>query len=1079
MKIRTKLLLGLSTLPIILLILLGTSWSQISTINEMNQSVQDGFDTTILVEQIHRDIKDEAILLRNLVLYNDDISIQEVLNNLQVENDAIIQNITLLETKVSTDEHNEMMEQLKNTNSEFNVYKESLIKLINEGKREEALSLMDENSSELHDRFFDIIKEFTTSFERSMDASLEEMLSDFQKEIIIGIVILAITIMLLLILVFRSVWRISTRLNKVSNVMTGIANGRIELSTKVDVISNDEIDEVAASFNRMTDSLAEQREKEQNLAWSKTNIAEIMTSLNGARNLESLAQTFLSKAVPLVESSHAVFYVQDLDEHSELTYKLLASYAFKERKHMSNTIRVGEGLIGQAVIEKTPIILTSVPSDYIHVQSGLGEAPPLNIYVLPILFEGDVKAVIEMASFKPYNETQQGLLEELVNGLGIVLDSLMGRIRLANLLEESQTLMEEVQAQSEELQNQQEELKATNEELEEQTQALRQSEEKLQMQQEELEQTNTDLIEKAKTLEHQNRRFEQTNREVEKARAELEEKAKQLSLSSKYKSEFLANMSHELRTPLNSLLILSKLLADNVDGNLSAKQVEFSRTIYSSGNDLLSLINDILDLAKIESGKMEVNVNKVFIDDIAKFVNNHFRHIAIQKKLDFNVILKEDLPDYIYSDEVRMKQVLKNLLSNAFKFTQAGEVTLEIDVNQSKENSLAFSVIDTGVGIPDDKQELIFEAFQQADGTTSRQFGGTGLGLSISREIANLLNGKLTVKSKVGKGSVFTFYISDYEESETINNVVVLDEVATSIDELNQKEVQSVIENENLVKNEELTQIKEENSHIKRVLIVDDDLKQRSSLMELIGDMDIIIKSVATGYEVIEELKVNHFDCLILDLGLTDTNGFELLERIKERAENNDMKVIVYTGRDLSSKEEMQLNRYAHTIIIKDAHSPQRLKAELELFVNGNDEEVHVMEPMNLEEMNNTYGLIGKKVLIVDDDVRNVYALSSILEQYKMEISFAENGKESLDMLRENPQIDLVLMDIMMPEMDGYEAIQRVREIPELVNLPIIALTAKAMKEDRIKCMEVGASDYIVKPVDPDQLISLIKVWLY
>jgi two-component system chemotaxis sensor kinase CheA len=770
-----------------------------------------------------------------------------------------------------------------------------------------------------------------------------------------------------------------------------------------------------------------------------------------------------------MESCHAVFFVKNLDQYNEPVFQLLASYAFKEKKHDSNTFRMGEGLVGQAVLEKSPIILTNVPPDYIRVKSGLGEAAPLTLYVLPVIFEGDVKAVLELASFKPFSVTRQTFLEEMINSLGIILDSVIGRIQLAKLLEESQVLMEEVQAQSEELQAQQEELRATNEELEEQAQALRQSEEKLQIQQEELEQTNTELEEKADHLEEQNKKYEFINRELERAREELEEKAQQLSLSSKYKSEFLANMSHELRTPLNSLLILSKLLSDNNDGNLSEKQVEFAKTIYSSGYDLLTLINDILDLTKIESGKMTVNPSKVLIHDFIEFIENSFRPIANDKNLRFNIVLKEPVPVFIYSDEQRIQQVLKNLLSNAFKFTDKGEVTLVIDLfsNTNDQSIFSFSVVDTGIGIPKEKQDLIFEAFQQADGTTSRKYGGTGLGLSICREICTLLGGNITVESKEGKGSKFTFYVGDYQKTEPhSNDLFIHNEVAAALDYKQNFEAKQ-------------KQPIETNNHIKRLLIVDDDLRQRNSLMELIGDKDVIIKAVSSGYEAMEQLKVNHYDCLILDLVLSDMTGFELLDKIKGNVEEQNLKVFIYTGRSLSSKEEIYLNKYAHTVIIKDEHSPQRLKEELDLYLNSSNGTREVIDYTEADQIKSIPGLEGKKVLLVDDDVRNVYALSSIMEPYGLEITFAENGKEGLELLEKYSDFDIVLMDIMMPEMDGYEAMQRLRAIPKFANLPVIALTAKAMKEDREKCMEAGASDYVIKPVDPDQLISLMRVWLY
>lgn len=1077
MKFRTKLLLGLSTLPILLIVLLGIGWTQISSLNKMSTTIQTNYELTILAEEIHRDIKDEGIRLRNLVLFNDEKMIQQELAKLEEENQSIVENITLIEEKANTAEQKMLIKKLIDINSDFNVYQNELINLVNAGSKNEALDLIDESSAELHEKFFTILSEITESFEVSMESSLHDSVSEFKDELVISAIIIIISVFLIMGLLSKSIWTLSNRLNKVSTVMKQVANGSADLNTKVEIDSSDEIGDVAVSFNTMTDSLQQQINREQELAWLNSNIAEITTSLTGINDLETLAQTFLSKTVPLVDSSHAVFYVKDIEiaEDEEPHYKLLASYAFKERKSFSNTIRLGEGLIGQAVLEKSPIILTNVPSDYVRISSGLGEASPLNIYVLPIVFEGDVKAVIEIASFKSFSKTQQDFLEELLNGLGIIIESVMGRIRLAKLLEESQTLMEEVQAQSEELQAQQEELRATNEELEEQTQALRQSEEKLQVQQEELEQTNADLEEKAKSLADQNKRFEQTNKEVEAARAELEEKAKQLALSSKYKTEFLANMSHELRTPLNSLLILSRLLSDNTEGNLSTKQVEYSKTIYSAGNDLLALINDILDLAKIESGKMEVNPSKINIEDLVEYVERSFRPVANEKGLQFSINVEKGLPTFLFNDEQKIQQVLRNLLSNAFKFTRVGEIKLEISsyLEYDSKPAFSFSVIDSGIGIPTEKQQLIFEAFQQADGTTSRKYGGTGLGLSISREISALLGGKIVLQSEEGRGSAFTFIVGEYQhniEHQTgINEVAVSTEKPISIK-------QSSVETSVVCKE---TPSVDENSHIKRLLIIDDDLLQRNTLMEFIGNMDVIIKAVSSGYEAIEELKVNSFDFIILDLGLRDTNGFDLLEKIKNSYHHEDVKVFVYTGRDLSSKEETFLNKYVHRIIIKDEHSPQRLKEEISLLLDCTEPMNEITEIRSTNSVKDQTALIGKKILLVDDDVRNVYAISSILEMYGMNVTFGENGIEGIELLQQQPDIDLILMDIMMPEMDGYEAIKKIREKTQFSCLPIIALTAKAMKEDREKCMEVGASDYIVKPINPDQLISLMKVWLY
>ncbi|MGJ9459679.1 response regulator [Oceanobacillus sp. CF4.6] len=1080
MKIRTKLLLGLSTLPIILIILIGSGIVQIANFNKTNAITQENYDFSILAASIQRDIKDEAISIRNLLIYDSEERIQSERNNIQSIQGRISDNIAILEEAAVIEEDKNMMNELKTSNQEFNQYADQVIGFITDGNTEDALALMNGNSRSIQENIFNVISEITTAFETGMHASIESTSQSFKKDIILESIIIIVAIIFIFLLLFRNIRTLTSRLTHVSNAMNRIAMGQTNLDTEVEEdASNDEITDVVKSFNQMAVSLEEQRNKNQELIWKKTNIADITTSLSGAQTIESLSEIFLSKIVPLVEGSHAVFYIQeDHQEDKEKGFKLCASYAFKERKHITNEIQAGEGLIGQAILEKSPIILSNVPSDYITIQSGLGEAAPLNLYVLPILYEKEVIGVVEIASFHAFNESQQSFLEEIISDLGIILDNVMGRIRLAKLLEETQVLMEEIQAQSEELQTQQDELKATNEELEQQTITLQESEEKLQAQQEELEQTNVDLEEGSIRLKENNKNFAEKNKELEMAKHELEEKARQLAKSSKYKSEFLANMSHELRTPLNSMLILSKLLADNPDGILSSKQVEYAKTIHSSGKDLLVLINDILDLSKIESGKTDVNPSKVVLTDIAEFVESSFRPVANDRKLKFDIVMSKDVPENIFSDEVKIQQVLKNLLANAFKFTDKGNVSLEIKSDRQQKNPmLVFSVVDTGIGISQENQEIIFEAFQQADGTTSRKFGGTGLGLSISKEIANLLHGKLEVESEEGKGSRFSFYVGDYEEEiNVLNESLYTAEIAASsetviLEDEKESEKQSALEPTAVMKSGE-------NSHIKTLLLVEDDMKQRNSIMELIGDMDVIMKSVSTGSEAVEELKRDTFDCMILDLGLTDTSGFDLLEKIMNNASNGRLKVFIYTGRDLSLREELYLNKYANTIIIKDEHAPQRLKSELELYLEESNLAQIVDDQTSTEPNPDFAGLAGRKILLADDDVRNVYALSSVLELYGMDIIFAENGLECLELLEMNPDVDLILMDIMMPEMDGNEAIRKVREMPKFENLPIIAITAKAMKEDREKSFQAGASDYIVKPINPDQLISLIKVWL-
>ncbi len=843
-----------------------------------------------------------------------------------------------------------------------------------------------------------------------------------------------------------------------------------------------------------------------------------------------------------------------------------------------------------------------MPPDYVQVSSGLGAARPLNIVVLPVLFEGEVKAVIELASFYRFSDIHLTFLEQLTESIGIVLNTIAATMRTEELLEQSQSLAAE-------LQTRQQELTETNARLEQQARTLQASEERLKQQQEELQQTNEELEEKAELLARQNAEVEKKNTEIEQARTSLEDKAEQLALTSKYKSEFLANMSHELRTPLNSLLILSQLLAQNGDGNLSDKQVEFARTIHSSGADLLELINEILDLSKIESGTMDVDVRPVFFTDLQAYVDRTFREVAVSKGLEFTVRVAPGMPAAIDTDPKRLQQVLKNLLSNALKFTEHGGVTLAIEpaaggwsrgrpALERAASVVAFRVSDTGIGIPADKHRTIFEAFQQADGTTSRKYGGTGLGLSISREVAALLGGEIRMTSDVGAGSTFVLYLPLALESAALDAVRPADPAAAAraaadrdlaMDDslIAQGEVRDdrerieetdrvvlVIENDlsfvsiltdmahekgfkvlaalrgdvglamarrfqpdaitldldlpgldgwtvldRLKHDPELRHIPvhiismmEEAQRgmrlgamaclskpvdresldgafasiagfiertVRTLLVVEDNDLERQSIVELIGNGDVKTTAVATGAEALEALASQAFDCLVLDLGLSDMSGFDLLERMKEQPRLAQIPVIVYTGKDLSKKEETEIRRLAETIIIKDVKSPDRLLDETALFLHRVESRLPADKRKMLERLHqHDPTLAGRKVLIVDDDIRNIFALTSVLEQHEVEVFYAENGKDGLKMLDEIEGIDVVLMDIMMPEMDGYEAMRHIREARGNRSLPIIALTAKAMKGDREKCIEAGASDYITKPVDTEQLVSLLRVWL-
>ncbi|MDZ8085190.1 MAG: HAMP domain-containing protein [Nostoc sp. DedQUE12b] len=1007
---------------------------------------------------------------------------------------------------------------------------------------------------------------------------------------------------------------LTTQLRAIAEVATAVTKGDLTRSIAVEALG--EVAILKDNINQMIANLRETTQKNTEQDWLKTNLAKFTRMLQGQRDLETVSKLILSELAPLVGAQHGVFFLMDSLENTPYL-KLISSYAYRERRHLANRFHLGEGLVGQCALEKERILLTDVPNDYVKIASGLGEATPLNAVVLPVLFEGQVTAVIELASFRRFSEIHLTFFDQLTESIAIVLNTIAASMRTEELLKQSQSLAEE-------LQTQQSELRETNKRLEQQAQSLKTSEDLLKGQQEELQQTNAELEEKAELLAMQKKEVERKNREIEQARLSLEDKAEQLALSSKYKSEFLANMSHELRTPLNSLLILAKLLTDNIERNLTAKQVEYSQTIYSAGTDLLALINDILDLAKIESGTMSIDMTQMPLAELGEQIERTFRQIAQSKGLGFAIEFTPELPHSIYTDVKRIQQVLKNLLSNAFKFTEHGEVRLRIAVAKlgwSNDNEtlnraqlvIAFSVSDTGIGIAPEKQKVIFEAFQQADGSTSRRYGGTGLGLSISREIARLFGGEIKLISQPGEGSTFTFYLPQLsaesralsaesrvlsaefrstlptpysflpttsaslstsphsalstQHSALINDdrttiergdrvlLIVEDDVNfarilldmaqqqgfkviaaqtgstglmlaqqflpsailldirlpemdgwTVLDRLkhdpNTRHIpvhimtveegkqrglqlgaiaylQKPLTSETI--SEALTKIKGfVERQVKNLLVVEDDDTQRLSIVELIGNSDVSTTAVADGASALEAIRTQHFDCLVLDLGLPDMTGFELIEQIKLLPHGKTLPIIVYTGREISKAQETELRRIAETIIIKDVRSPERLLDETALFLHRVQANLPAPKRQILEQLHSQdYLLTGKKALIVDDDMRNIFALTSMLERYQIQVLYAENGREGIAMLENTPDIDVVLMDVMMPEMDGYETTRTIRQNEQFKSLPIIALTAKAMQGDREKCIEAGASDYITKPVDTEQLLSLLRVWLY
>jgi signal transduction histidine kinase/DNA-binding response OmpR family regulator/HAMP domain-containing protein len=975
---------------------------------------------------------------------------------------------------------------------------------------------------------------------------------------------------------------LTTQLRAIAEVATSVTEG--DLNREIGVAASGEVAVVKDKINQMIVNLAETTQKNAEQDWLKTNLARFTKALQGQRDLMTVSKMILSELAPLVNAQHGVFYTMDSSNPEDPILKFQAGYAYKVRKNLATVFRVGEGLVGQCALEKERILLTGVPDDYVKINSALGEATPLNIIVLPVLFEGQVRAVIELASFDLFSPIHQDFLDQLTESIGIVLNTIEANMTTEALLKQSQSLAHELQSQQEELQK-------TNEELEQ----------------------------KARLLAEQNTEVERKNLEVEQAKRSLEEKAEQLEITSRYKSEFLANMSHELRTPLNSLLILAQQLADNPEGNLSDRQVEFSRIIRSSGQDLLGLINDILDLSKIESGTVALELQRENVVDIYDFVERTFRHVADAKKLRFNIELASDLPAAITTDAKRLQQVLRNLLSNSFKFTEKGSVELRIalptsgwsaDNQRLKAGSvISFAVQDTGIGIARDKQRHIFEAFQQADGSTARKYGGTGLGLSISRELVRLLGGEIRLESELGEGTLFTVFLptvstqgrielpSFPEVDEGHNNgsgersvtqglfrpsVRQLEELPAGIEDdrrsigdadrtvlileddpdfarvllhlahqngfkgliavhgetalllarqfrpnaitidLGLRDMSGWAVLDRLKHDPETADIpvhiisvfddgaerglsggastyltkpvgKEALEGLfaridafvstggRRLLVIEDDPVQRQRIMETIATGEVEAFAVGTGKEALEVLRSNRVDCVVLDLGLPDVDGHKLIDQIHRLPGHKDLPIIIYTAAELSVNSQARLRKSTKRVILKGAESSGELATEVSRFFDrvrqARPTATAVAEPVRPPEAPDAE-LGGRHALVVDDDVRNIFALTALLERQGMTVLHAESGREAIQLLHENPSVEVVLMDIMMPDMDGYETMSAIRRIAGFENLAIVALTAKAMKGDREKCLEAGASDYVAKPVDAEHLLALIRSWL-
>jgi HAMP domain-containing protein/CheY-like chemotaxis protein len=956
---------------------------------------------------------------------------------------------------------------------------------------------------------------------------------------------------------------LTTQVRAIAEVATAVTQG--DLTRSIQVEARGEVAELKDNINTMIDNLRLTTERNTEQDWLKTNLARFTNMLQGQRDLATVGRMLLSGLGPLVNAQNGVIYLVE-----ETALRLLSAYADGgEPQGHPARLRQGQGLVGQCAADARRLLLSDLPDNVVPITSGLFKAAPRNIIVLPILFEGQVKAVIELASIGTFTDLQISFLEQLTAGIGIVLNSIEATMRTEALLQQSQQLAGELQSQQRELQ-----------------------------------QTNEQLEQKAQQLEERNIEVERKNQEIEQARRALEEKASELALTSKYKSEFLANMSHELRTPLNSILILGQQLAENPDGNLTEKQVEFARTIHGAGTDLTNLISDILDLSKIESGTVTVEAETVLFAALQDMVVRPFRHEAETRRLDFAVTIDPNLEPAIVTDAKRLQQVLKNLLSNAFKFTEQGGVKLDITAARSGWTPdhpvlahapavVAFAVSDTGIGIPPEKQKIVFEAFQQADTSTSRRYGGTGLGLAISRELSHLLGGEIQLRSTPGLGSTFTLYLPqrysgaaqrpasppqgetpalatavpaavpapavpddraaimpgdpvlliveddphyariladlahdggfkvliatrgadalalahDYQPTAVSLDVFLPDMLGwTVLSQLKQNPrtrhipVQVVTLDEDrqnglargafafVTKPSTTEDLEAALGRIrdyvqprkKCLLVVEDNPAEQLGITELLAYDDIDVLTAATGREAIAAMRATRIDCVVLDLRLPDMSGFDLLAMIRDDPALAELPIVVFTGRELSPEEDAQLRTMARSVVVKGVESPERLLDETALFLHRVVAELPKDKQRMLERLHSSdEDLVGKAVLLVDDDARNIFALSSVLERRGMKVLTATTGREAIDLVEATPGLAIVLMDIMMPDMDGYRTIQVIRSNPTLRRLPIIALTAKAMKGDREKCLDAGASDYLAKPVNTEQLLSTLRMWLH
>jgi len=1218
LTVKSKLIGGYS---IILMLLIFIAFFTINKLSESNQRLLNIVDVSSkkvnLSNELMMSVLNAARYEKDIILEKDNIKKGFFKDRIYKSLDVIDQKSTELDGLVD-DKGKVILEVFID---KWVSYKPELTKIIflaMKNNDKEAFKISSEIGMNVRDAAISDLEKLVIKNEADMVIAKDQNDKNYNSAFILIIGLILASILFAIVVSYWIIQSITTRINQIASEAEKIAsrefgNDKLENKTNdelkpildslvsvkesfrevtekaimiasgnyyaVDMTTLSEKDSLGIALNKMTSSLRESTEANEKQSWLIAGQNQLNIKLLGVQNVDKISDNIISFICTYLSANLGTVYLFN-DKNNTLV--LSGQYAFSSPEEVTDIFALKEGLIGQAASEKKQISITNICDEKLTIKSSILNIKPNHLLITPFLFEGNILGVIEIARLTEFNETEIEFINDSMDIIAISVNSATDRKQILELLEETQV-------QSEELLSQQEELKQMNEELEEQTQNLKQQQEELQMSNEE--------------LEEQTQSLEEKNTEVEAAKNDIEKKTRQLETSSKYKSEFLANMSHELRTPLNSLLILSKDLSENKKKNLDEIQVECAEIIYKSGCDLLVLINEVLDLSKIEAGKMLINIDNVSLSNFRDELLRNFKYTAELKGLILTCTLNKELPEFIRTDVQRLNQILKNLLSNAIKFTEKGSVS--ISINKYTQRNIIISVTDTGLGIEQGKQRAIFEAFQQADGGTSRKYGGTGLGLSISRELAKLLGAEIIVESKINEGSTFSLIIPieifPEKETESLNSseesvlyqprpvpiaigsyrderdikylnypspeddrktltkedkvlLIIEDDLvfvsilkkqayekgfkcllaSTGEDGLNlvaKFKPQAIILDMGLPGmsgNEVLLELKanpavrhipvhiisanepsmepikegaveyimkpldkgdlEEafnrienfvDRKIKNLLIIEDNENSRKAIRLLIGNGDVKCLEAETGREALKIIQDNHIDCIILDLGLPDMSGFDFIHEIESIKGHNVPPVIIYTGKELTKEENDELLKYSKSIIIKGVKSEERLLDETALFLHrtiSNLPESKQMMINNLYDKETVFH--GKKILVVDDDSRNIFALTKILKERGMDVLKAENGKMALVMLNSIHDIDLVLMDIMMPEMDGYEAMRQIRMQLKFKKLPVIALTAKAMKEDKQKCIDAGANDYITKPIDVDRLLSLMRVWL-